>query len=154
MKRQRMKVIGSALYARLPGDIRWDVALVLTDDLERSYKTKAPHPLYSGTMLAMTILDGVNARIPLVSIDPRKLNACPRLTGKYHTGTVFKYEQAYLRGEQFPPIVIDSRAREMLGEGSHRACAAERAGIAEIEAFDVGLIDLRPLVTYHRKIVS
>lgn len=136
--------MGVVSYSDLSAELRWDFALGVTEALEREYKT--PKGFSFGTPRVAAVLLSENPEIEIVAVDPRRLKACARMKGAYHTGIVEKYRKAYLRGADFPPIVINSSLRNMLCEGAHRACAAERAGVKEIGALDVASIALDVII--------
>ncbi len=145
---KRVEVVGTALFSELPPDLRWDFSLGVTEALKRMYGHLLPKGYDFGTPRIGDALLADNPEIDLVSVDPKKLKACGRMTGAVHAGLVRKYEKAFRRGDQFPPIVVDSDARNMLVEGAHRACSAERAGIQEIEALDVASVDLEAVLRH------
>jgi len=150
---KRVEVIGAVAFSSLGPDLRWDVSLGVTEALKRDYGHSLPDGYDFGTPRISDVLLSDDPEIDVVTVDPKKLKACPRLTGAYHVGTVRKYEKAFLRGDQFPPIVIDSGTRKMLVEGAHRACAAERAEVPEIQALDVASIDLEEVVRHGDKLL-
>jgi len=145
---KRIEVVGTVVFSQLPSPLRWDFSLGVTEALKRVYGHLLPKGSDFGTGRVGDALLSDNPEIDLVMIDPKRLKACGRLTGAVHTWLVRKYEKSFRRGDQFPPIIVDSGARKMLVEGAHRACSAERAGILEIEALDVASVDLEALLRH------
>lgn len=70
------------------------------------------------------------------------------MSGAVHAAMIERYRKAYLRGDEFPPIVVNSGLKDMLVEGLHRACAADKADISEISALDVANVDLEALLRH------
>ncbi len=145
---KRVEVVGMAVFSSLPSDLQWDVSLGIQTALRRTYAHLLPNGYDFGTGGILAALDFDNPEIDLVMVDPKRLKACGRMTGAVHAGLVRKYEKLFRRGDQFPPIVVNSSARKMLVEGAHRACSAERAGIPKIEALDVASVDLEAVLRH------
>lgn len=139
---KKIASVGVASYSQLTPELQWDFAVGVTRALDREYGKEIPSGFSFGTPRVANALHSDDTEIEIVAVDPRRLKACVRMKGRYDTGTVEKYRKAYLRGTDFPPIVINSSLRNMLCEGYHRSCAAERAGVEEINALDVASIDL------------
>lgn len=145
---KKVRVIGAVSYSELPPAFRWDFALGVTEALDREYGRQLPRGKAFGAGRVVDALLSDEPSIKVVAVDPKRLKACQRMTGKYHTGTVEKYRKAYLRGDEFPPIVVNSRLKDILVEGAHRACAADQADVVEISALDVASVKLEALLRH------
>lgn len=79
---------------------------------------------------------GVGIRVNVVLVSPKKLLA---KTPGYpiNDDVVNEYIEAWASGADFPPIIIDSSAKEPLIEGGHRTVSAARAGVKKIRAVDL-----------------
>ena len=150
---KRVKSIGSVHYSDLSPEFRWDFATGVTEALDRKYGRLVPRNNAFGTGRVLKALLSDNPVVDVVAVDPKRLKACKRMSGAVHTAMVEKYRKAYLRGDEFPPIVINSNLKDMLVEGLHRACAASQADIAEISALDVASVNLEALLRHGDKLL-
>jgi hypothetical protein len=90
-----------------------------------------------------TGLENGPASLPLVTVDPSwAWGSLPPKDRAVSPVVVKKYKEAWLRGDEFPPIVIASDDRIPLHEGLHRAASAIRAGIRKIPAIDLAGVEV------------
>lgn len=150
---KKVRVVGSVHYSDLSPEFRWDFALGVTEALERKYGQSLPRGNSFGTGRIVHALLSDNPVVEVVALDPKRLKACKRMSGAVHTAMIERYRKAYLRGDEFPPIVVNSSLKDMLVEGLHRACAADRADVVEISALDVASIDLEAVLRHGDKLL-
>ena len=150
---KKVRVIGEVQYSDLSPQFRWDFALGVTEALERKYRRILPPGNAFGTGRVLTALFSDNPVVAIVAVDPKRLKACQRMSGAVHTAMIERYRKAYLRGDEFPPIVVNSNLKDILVEGLHRACAADRADVAEISALDVASVDLEAVLRHGDKLL-
>ena len=150
---KKVRAIGEVRYADLSPEFRWDFATGVTEALSRKYGKLIPRDNAFGTGRVLNALLSDNPVVEIVAVDPRRLKACQRMSGAVHTAMTERYRKAYLRGDEFPPIVVNSNLKDMLVEGLHRACAADRADVVEISALDVASVDLEALLRHGDKLL-
>lgn len=143
---RKVRKIGTVRYSDLvPGTAR-DVAGALAAALNARRKvTETYDPEFVSPAGAQAAAAALGLELDIALVDPGKLKSCtPEVLAR---SEIARYETAWKEGARFPPVVIDSRLtwRKMLHEGWHRTCSAQRVGLTELEAIDVGSADFEKL---------
>ena len=152
MEKRKGRQIGTIRFNDMAPGLAYDAAGAIAAALnEKRGVSETYDPEFVHVQGAKAAAHTVKLELPLVLVSPAKLKAgTPDIL---ESPELPEYERAWKEGRRFPPVVVDSRLglRKMLREGFRRTCSAERAGMTEIEAVDVGSVDLRPLDAWLRE---
>lgn len=143
---KKVRKIGTVKFSELIPGVGRDVAIGIASRLNAKHNvTDTYDPQFINVLVAETAAKAVSLELDIVMVDPGKLKACTPLVRS--RPEIPRYEEAWRKGDRFPPIVVDSSLTwpKMLHEGWHRACSAARVGIPEIEAIDIGTADLEAM---------